>query len=448
MPAIRLCIVGGGSAYMTSMFSSLGHFATQGGLAGSEVVLYDIDADNARLMGDWGRAAVKRHGIPLTFEETTDLDQALRGADFVLSTFRTGGLAHRFLDETTPLKYGELGQETAGVGGIFMALRCVPEVVRLSQAIQRHCPDAWLINYTNPTGFVCDASIRAGHKKTIGLCDGVYGIKWLCAKLLGLPISRARDVEAYVAGLNHCTWSTQLYFQGRDLYKEMESLTAGLDLSGTGEAICDGPLNAVECDAVRLYRYYGLLPGSIYYTRYYYTLKQVLKKFSDPTFQHRSQWLTQRAAAKRESIRQQLNTGQASFAAFDEEDASHGDQAIGAIHAIANDTREVETANVVNNGAVPNLPDDAIVEVTCTLGKYGAMPAAAGPLPRSVQGIVRMVHDHAVLTVDAAMSGDRKLVLQAAMAHPCHRDFHVMEEVIDEMFRVHKDWLPQFGIAG
>jgi 6-phospho-beta-glucosidase len=444
MPAIRLCIVGGGSAYMTSMFSSLGHFAAQGGLAGSEIVLYDTDAGNARLMGDWGRAVAKHHGIPLTFEETSNLDEALRGADFVLSTFRTGGLAHRFLDETTPLKYGELGQETTGVGGIFMALRCVPEVVRLSQAIQKNCPNAWLINYTNPTSFVCDASIRAGHSKTIGLCDGVYGIKWLGAKLLGLPIARARDVEAYVAGLNHCTWTTQLYFEGRDLYREMDALTADLDLSGTGEAICDGPLNAVECDAVRLYRYYGLLPGSIYYTRYYYTLKQVLKKFSDPKFQHRSQWLAQRAAAKRENIRQQLTSGQASFAAFDEEDASHGDQAIGAIHAIANDTREVETANVVNNGAVPNLPNDAIVEVTCTLGRYGAMPAAAGPLPRSVQGIIRMVHDHAVLTVDAAMSGDRKLVLQAAMAHPCHRDFHVMEEVVEEMFRVHKQWLPQF----
>ncbi len=447
MPAIRLCIVGGGSAYMTSMFSSLGLFAARGGLAGSQIVLYDIDASNARLMGDWGRAVAKRHGIRLTFTDTTDLDEALRGADFVLSTFRPGGLPHRFLDETTPLKYGELGQETTGIGGIFMALRCVPEVVKLSQAIERNCPNAWLINYTNPTGFVCDASIRAGHARTIGLCDGVYGIKWMAAKLLGLPINRGREVEAYVAGLNHCTWTRQLYFQGRDLYQEMDALIAQQDLSGSGEAICDGPLNGVECDAVRLYKYYGILPGSIYYTRYYYTLKQVLKKFSDPKFQHRSQWLTERAAAKRDNIRRQLQTGEASFAAFDEEDASHGDQAIGAIHAIANDTRELETANVVNSGAVPNLPNDAIVEVTCTMGAHGAMPAAAGPLPRAVQGIIRMVHDHAVLTVDAAMSGDRKLVMQAAMAHPCHRDFHVMEEVINEMFRVHKDWLPQFQVA-
>ncbi len=206
------------------------------------------------------------------------------------------------------------------------------------------------------------------------------------------------------------------------------------------------PLNAVECDAVRLYRYYGILPGSIYYTRYYYTLKQVLKKFSDPNFQHRSQWLAGRAKAKRENIRKQLDAGSASFAAFDEEDASHGDQAIGAIHAIANDTRELETANVTNNGAVPNLPTDAIVEVTCTLGAHGAMPAAAGPLPRTVQGIVRSVLDHEQLTVEAAMTGNRKMVMQAAMAHPCHRDFHVMEDLIDEMFKAHKDWLPQFQL--
>ena len=444
MPGIRLCIVGGGSAYMTSMFSRLAHFALEGGLAGSEVVLYDVDANNARLMGDWGRAAAKHQGIPLTFEESTDLDEALRGADFVLSTFRTGGLQHRYLDETVPLKYGELGQETTGVGGIFMALRCIPHVVKIAQAIQKNCPNAWLINYTNPTELVCDASIRAGHAKTIGLCDGVYGVKWLAAKLLGLPIARGKDVEAYVAGLNHCTWTLQLYFQGRDLYKEMDALTANVDMSGEGEVIGDGPLNGIECDAIRLYRYYGLLPGSIYYSRYYYTLKQVLKIFSDPKFEHRSQWLMQRAATKRQRIREQLTSGQASFGAFDEEDAAHGDQAIGAVHAIANDTRELETANVVNNGAVPNLPNDAIVEVTCMMGAHGAIPAAAGPLPRSVQGIIRSVYDHAVLTVDAAMTGDRKLVMQAAMAHPCHRDFHVMEKLIDEMFRVHKEYLPQF----
>ncbi len=224
MPAIRLCIVGGGSAYMTSMFSSLGRFATEGGLAGSEIVLYDVDAGNARLMGDWGRAVAKQHGIPLKFVDTTNLQDALRDADYVLSTFRTGGLDGRYKDETVPLKYGELGQETTGVGGIFMALRCIPEVVKLSEAIQRCCPNAWLVNYTNPTGFVCDASVRAGHSKTIGLCDGVYGIKWMTAKLLGLPISRGRDVEAYVAGLNHCTWTMQLFFEGRDLYAEMDKL--------------------------------------------------------------------------------------------------------------------------------------------------------------------------------------------------------------------------------
>ncbi len=465
----NITVLGGGSAYTPGLIAGLLRLRDRLPLA--RLVLADIDEHKLKIVGELvrhmieaaargdegaakgGEGAGAGAGGPATTGQvtaktevvlTTDRLEGFKGADFILSQIRVGGLKHRALDERIPNKYGVLGQETTGPGGFAMALRSIPVMLDVARDIARVAPDAWLINYTNPTGFVCDASIRAGHGRTIGLCDGVYGIKWLGAKLLGLPISRGRDVEAYVAGLNHCTWTTQLWFEGRDLYKEMESLTAGLDLSGAGEAICDGPLNGVECDAVRLWRYYGLLPGSIYYTRYYYTLKQVLKKFSDPKFQHRSQWLTERAAAKRDNIRRQLAGGQASFAAFDEEDASHGDQAIGAIHAIANDTRQVETANVVNHGAVPNLPDDAIVEVTCTLGRYGAMPAAAGPLPRAVQGIVRMVHDHAVLTVDAAMSGDRKLVMQAAMAHPCHRDFHVMEEVIEEMFRVHKEWLPQF----
>lgn len=204
MPAVRICIIGGGSAYMTSMFASLARYAQQGTLAGSDVVLTDINEPAVKLMCEWGQAGAKNEDIPLNFSYTMDLDYALDGADFVLSCIRPGGLEGRYLDETIPEKYRELGIETVGVGGVFMALRCIPEAVKLSRLIQEHCPDAWLIDYTNPAHMVTEASIQAGHARTVGLCDGVYGVKWLACKLLGLPIGRAGEIDAYVAGVNHC----------------------------------------------------------------------------------------------------------------------------------------------------------------------------------------------------------------------------------------------------
>ncbi|MGQ9660941.1 MAG: family 4 glycosyl hydrolase [Kiritimatiellia bacterium] len=447
MPAVRICVVGGGSPYMTSMFASLAHYARKGRLAGSHVVLHDINERNVRLMHAWATAAAKRDSLPLTFSCEIKLEKALDGADFVLSCFRTGGLAARYLDETIPEKYGELGVETVGVGGVFMALRCIPEVVTLAKAIRRKCPRAWLINYTNPVNMVCDATIRVGHERTIGLCDGVWGVKWLAAKLLKIPTSRAHEIETYCAGVNHHTWCLQLYHKGRNLYEIMDELIANTDLSGKAgyEPIDGNPLlNVVEADACRLYKYYGLLPGSVYYARYYYNLRKLMQVHLSPDFEHRSTWLQKLARKKRQLIREQLRKGTATLAAHNEEDAAHGDQAIGAIHAIANDSRTLETVNVVNHGTVSNLSDDAIVEVACILGSHGAMPVAVGPLPFAVQGMVRCAYEFAKLTVDAALSGDRRLVLQAAMAHPAHRDLDIIEKVIEELSKVHRKWLPHF----
>lgn len=447
MPAVRICIVGGGSAYMTSMFASLANHARKGGLAGSHVVLHDINEANVKLMCEWGQAAAKNEGLPLTFSYEMDLDKSLEGVDFVLSCFRTGGLKARYLDETIPEKYAELGIETVGVGGVFMALRCIPEVVALAEAIQRKCPNAWLINYTNPANMVCDASVRAGHGRTLGLCDGVWGVKWLAAKLLKIPTARAHEVEAYVSGVNHHTWCLQLYHQGRDLYQCMDELIDATDLSGAAgyEPIDGNPLlNVVEADACRLYRYYGILPGSVYYARYYYNLRKLQDIHLDPKFEHRSTWLENLGAEKRDGIRKQLAGGKPTISAHDEEDAAHGDQAIGAINSIANDVRNVETVNVVNNGAVPNLPDDAIVEVGATMTSHGPVPYAAGELPFSVQGMVQCAYEFGKLTVDAALAADRKLVLQAAMAHPAHRDLDIIEKVIADLFEAHREWLPQF----
>ncbi len=447
MPKIRLCIIGGGSPYMTSMFSSLARYARKGDLAGSEIILHDIDEKSVKLMCDWGNAGARNDNVPLAFRCEGKLEKALDGADFVLSCIRPGGLDARSYDESIPIRHGELGNETVGVGGVFYALRCIPVVKTIAETIRKCCPNAWLINYTNPTSMASDVSLRVGHTRTLGLCDGVWGIKWLAAKLLKIGAERAHEIEPYVSGINHFTWTLQLYHQGRDLYREMDQLIDNTDLSGKAgyETIDESEgLNEVEADVCRLYRYYGILPGTIYYTRNYYNVKKLLRYHMDPKWEFRSLWLKGVKAEKRAEIARQLSSGEATIVPKDIEDAAHGDQAIGVLNAIANDTRMMEAVNVVNNGAVSFLPDHAVVEMTCIVGAAGALPCVSGTIPYALQGMIRDAYDSTKLSVDAALSGDRKLVLQAAMAHPAHRDLDVIEKVIAELFEAHKGLMPNF----
>ena len=448
MATVKIAIIGGGSPYMTSMFASLAQYAKAGTLAGCEVVLMDVNPVTLAMMTAWGNAGAANDHIPLTFRQEPSLEKALEGADFVLTCIRPGGgLEARYFDESIPLKYGELGNETVGVGGVFMALRTIPHILEITAAVRKVCPNAWLVHYTNPTLMVVEASVRAGHARTLGLCDGVWGVKNLATKLLKLPPTSTNDIDAYVAGINHHTWALGLEYRGRDLYREMDQLIAATDLSGKAgyEVIDENPLlNEVQADACRLYQTFGILPGTVFYARYYYHLKKLLQHHLSPTHQFRSQWLMDLRESKFAEIRRQQASGLETLLPYDLEDASHGDQAISAINAIANDTGLIEAVIRPNHGAVTNLPNDAVVEVTCRLQQAGPLSARTYSLPTSVQGMVQAAQISASLTVDAALTHDRRLVLQAAMAHPAHREMSVMEQIVAELFEAHRQWLPQF----
>ncbi|MFA5863923.1 MAG: hypothetical protein WC975_04465 [Phycisphaerae bacterium] len=438
MPGIKLCIFGGGSSYTHHMLNTFAKHVISGDLAGSRISLYDIDRENTDLMASFGSSVARAKKLDLQVERAQTLEQGLEGANFVLSSFRVGGLDQRYLDETIPLKYGILGQETTGVGGLFMICRNAPAAEKLARTMDQVCPEAFLINYTNPTGMISDLSRRVSAVKTFGLCDGVVAVKALMGRLLGLSWQEAMTIEAGVAGVNHCTWALTLRYQGTDLYPRVPELISKIDLAAMETE------NYSFADAIRLYNYYGLLPGSLSYTGYYYCLRKRIKMFSDPGYEYRSQYLKKDAQAIRAHCRSQIGKLDADFLPYDPEHAAHGDQAIGTIQGLACDTRRMEIVNVKNNGIISNLPEDAVVEVPAILCRQGALPLSMGPLPDSVVGVVQMVHLHCRLAVTAAQRGDRKLVMQAALSHPCNRDLDDMELCVKEMYEKNKDWLPQF----
>ena len=220
MPNEKIVIVGGGSAYVPGILYSLANSAKA--LGDAEIALMDIDPSRLPLMTALGQRMVAEAGSDLTITSTTDLKESLTGATFVLTNFRPGGLDGLRLDEAIPDRYGVLGQETTGPGGTSFALRSVPQVLDLCSAMEETCPDAWLINYTNPANFVADAIRRRSAIKSVSLCDGGgNGLRYEMPEMLGVP---QHEVRVRAAGINHHTWLMELRVGGEDGYPLLHEL--------------------------------------------------------------------------------------------------------------------------------------------------------------------------------------------------------------------------------
>jgi 6-phospho-beta-glucosidase len=349
-------------------------------------------------------------------EQTTDLDDALRGSAFVITQVRVGGQSARYLDETIPLKFDCIGQETTGAGGFAMALRAVPVMTEIAERMLTVAPDAWLVNFANPAGLVAEAILRTG-ARAVGLCN--------------LPLTYERGLESAFGagtvldyfGLNHLSWVRSVVDgEGRDRLPEVLATFAE-----------DGDFPR------RLVETIGLLP--CYYLRYYYRTSAVLAeqksqqtraeevmeieratlaKYADPALVDRPDELSQRGGAW-------YNTAAVNF-----------------IRAVTRDSGQRQVLNVLNNGTLPGLPDDATVEVPCTVSTAGAAPLAVQPPPEHARGLMEAVKAYERLTIDAALSGSRRLALQALLAHPLVRDHDIAAPLLDELLAAHAMYLPRF----
>ncbi len=421
----RITIVGAGSGYLPGVIRGLLHRASD--LAGAELVFHDIDAEHLDVMTRLARNMFAARGADLTVRSDTVRASALDGADFVFTTFRPGGLPARHLDESIPLKYGIAGQETIGPGGFMMACRSVPVLLEIAREAP---PDAWIINYTNPTNIVTDAVLRHTGAKIIGLCDQWMGDTEVWAELLGLP---AGSVEIDWIGTNHGTWAERARLDGEEI--DLASRLA--DLAPPGEATPHRePARMAEVG-----RALGLLVNS--YTKYYY--------FHDDVVREQRAKGTTRA----EDIMAMLPgyyaqvTGEADKPDPDPSrergGGEHGEFAVDMICAILHDERRRLILNTLNQGSIASLESDAVVETPCIVGRHGPTPLVMGEIPRAVRGLTHAIHEYERLAADAAATGDVRLALQALLAHPFMTSKHTAEKILDEGLAAHRAYLPQFG---
>ncbi|MFK0124532.1 6-phospho-beta-glucosidase [Streptomyces nigra] len=439
---MRLTILGGGGFRVPLVYGALLTDHAEGRV--TRVVLHDLDA--GRLDAVTRVLAEQAAGVADAPEvtATTDLDEALRGADFVFSAIRVGGLEGRADDERVALAEGVLGQETVGAGGIAYGLRTVPVAVDIARRVARLAPDAWVINFTNPAGLVTEAMSRHLGDRVIGICDSPVGLGRRIARVLGVK----NPGEAWIdyVGLNHLGWVRGLRVAGRD---ELPRLLADPELLGSFE---EGKLFGTDW-----LRSLGAIPNE--YLHYYYFNREAVRAYQeaertrgaflrdqqagfydrmrDPDAPALEVW--DRTRAEREATYMSENRETAGAGERDADDLSGGYEkvALALMRAIARDERTTLILNVRNQHTLSVLDADAVIEVPCLVDANGAHPVAVAPLPDHATGLVCSVKAVEREVLAAAESGSRTTAVKAFALHPLVDSVGVARRLVEGYTSVH-----------
>jgi 6-phospho-beta-glucosidase len=407
---MKLAVVGAGSTYTPELVSGLTRDRER--LDVSELVLHDIDAERREVVGGLARRMLERQRFDGTLEITGTLDRALDGADMVLIQIRVGGQAARLCDETIPAACGCVGQETTGAGGLAKAMRTVPVVLEIAQRTRELAhSDAWIVDFTNPVGIVTRALLDAGHR-AIGLCNVAVNFQRQIAAHLGVPAERVRVDQV---GLNHLTWIRAVWVDGRDVLAEV--------IDGYGDAIAEeiGLPRALIEDL-------GAIPS--YYLRYFYAEREVLEE--QRTSPPRAQTVMQIERGLLDLYRDPSLTEKPALLE-QRGGAFYSEAAIALVGSLRADSGDTQVVDVRNDGTLPGLADDDVVEVPARIGRHGAVPLAQAPLAPGLLGLVQHVAAYERLAASAAAGGDRDAARLALMAHPLVREYGLAETLLGRL---------------
>jgi 6-phospho-beta-glucosidase len=419
---VKVAVVGGGSTYTPELVEG---FVTRGDrLTVDELALLDIDAERLAVVGGLAERMLRRAGWSGRLVLTGDRDRALEGAGFVLVQLRIGGQAARFSDETIPPRYGCIGQETTGPGGFAKALRTVPVVLELAEeTARRGAPDAWFVDFTNPTGLVTQALLDEGHR-ALGLCNVAIGFQRRFAAHFGVGPER---VQLEHVGLNHLTWERKVHVDGVDRLPEL--------LEGAMDLVSD----EVDLPA-ELIRAVGAIPS--YYLHYYYRTAQVLHEQRNGK-KTRAEEVMEIEAGLLELYKDPfLDTKPALLE--ERGGAFYSDAAAALVASLHAGTGDVQVVNLRNDGAIPGLPDDAVVEIPAAIDRDGAHPLPVAPLEPDMLALVEHAKGYEILAARAAVTGDRRIALRALMSNPLVGDFDVARPLLEALLDANRGYLPRF----
>lgn len=434
---VKIVTLGGGSSYTPELVE--GFIKRYDVLPIRELWLVDIEEGREKLeiVGALAQRMVHKAGLSFKVVLSYDRRAALKDADFVTTQMRIGRLPARVLDERIPLSHGMIGQETNGAGGMFKAFRTIPVILDIVKDMEELCPDAWMINFTNPAGMVTEAVLRyTNFKKVIGLCNVPVGMLAGIAKIMDVEESR---VTMELQGVNHHIFATDVFIDGASVLDELVERYANVDPEDT---LAMKNFNALPFSPSFIR---GLRAIPCPYHNYYFFTKEQLEEelkqfdegkvrgevvskveeelfelYKDPNLEIKPKQLEQRGGAR------------------------YSDAACDLIASIYSNKGDIQYVDVKNEGTITDLPYDSAVEVACMITKDGPKPIITGALKPQVSGSIQMIKAFERLVVDAAVTGDRDLAVTALNMNPLCPSDKLANIVVDELLEAHKEYLPQF----
>jgi 6-phospho-beta-glucosidase len=400
----------------------------------TELCLMDIDAERLEIVGGFARRMVDARGAPFKVTLSTNQREAIRDAAYVTTQLRVGHMEARRKDEYLGLRHGLIGQETTGVGGMGKALRTIPVILSIARDMQELAqPGAMLVNFTNPAGLVTQAlSKYAAGTPSVGVCNVPITARMMIVRALEEATGKQINPEhtqLKTLGLNHLSWHRGFSVDGEDVWPQV--------MRGFIET--QKKLEHPEWD-IRTLETLGMIPN--YYLQYFYYTdkklkaqeswppsradevieveKALLRQYADPNLREPPADLMKRGGAWYSTVATQLLT------------------------AHYNDLGETHVVNIKNNGAVKEWPADWVLEMPATVRRSGITPIPTEPLPPSQFGLIAAVKAYELLTVEAAVSGDRDAAYQALLVHPLGPRANKVQEVLDDMLETHRAYLPRF----
>jgi 6-phospho-beta-glucosidase len=419
---MKVAVVGGGSTYSPELVHGFGRVSEQLGV--EELVLQDIDEERLAVVAGAAQRIAQAHGYNGKLTVTSDLDAAVDGASAVLLQIRVGGQAARLTDETIPLRCGCVGQETTGAGGFAKALRTVPVVLDIADRVRRlGADDAWIVDFTNPVGIVTRALLDHGHR-AVGLCNVAIGFQRLFAGWLDVA---PESVQLGHAGLNHLTWIRSVCVEGEEVLPALlrehgDEIAAHVEL----------PRRIID----------NLLAVPSYYLRYYYQHDLVVQELLE----------SRSRAEEVMDVERELLTLYRDPQLHDKPDllmqrggAYYSEAAINLLCGLFGESNEVQVVDVRNNGTIPELPADTVIEVPARVSPGSAEPLPVPALPPHQLGLIAHTAAYESLTAEAAVSGDREVAFRALLTHPLIGQSALAEQLLADLLAANRRFLPAFA---
>ncbi len=428
---MKVTVFGGGSSYTPELVK--GFLDRTGSFPLTELWLADISQPRLDVVGGFAQRMAAAQGSPFRVILTTDQREAIRGASYVITQLRVGGMAARRGDEYLGRRHGLIGQETTGVGGMAKALRTIPVILRIAREMAELAPGALLVNFTNPAGLVTEALARyAPQTPAVGVCNVAITTKMRMVELLERRTGRSLDpAKAHLdtLGLNHLSWHRGFTYDGEDFWPEI--------FAGYLAELRGDPHPAFDPRTVEVL---GMIPN--YYLAYFYHTAAKLAEQAQWPPSRAEQVMEIEANLLREYADPQRSEPPADL--MQRGGAYYSTLATQLLNAHYNDTGETHVVNVAQRGAAPGWPHDWVLELPVRVSAAGFEPLPTRPLPPACFGLLAAVKSYELLTVEAALRGDRDAAYGALLVHPLGPPAGQVQAVLDDLLETNRPYLPQF----